>query len=135
MEEENFEDQLVDSTRDMLKEEFGGSEGFELDKSNEFDEKLESEANSKNTNWSSEELEFLAQNRTSMDNEEMEEFLKGEKDFQREDHGSFSSTEEKFILQNYQAKTVDEIAEELDRSPRAVEMQLRIMGLGDQVDR
>jgi len=81
------------------------------------------------------EVEYLLNNRKSMDNEEMEEFLNRDKDFQREDFGSFSNTEEKFILQNYQAKTVDEMAEEIDRSPRAVEMQLRIMGLGDRVDR
>lgn len=81
------------------------------------------------------EVEYLLNNRNSMDNEDMEEFLNRDKDFQREDFGSFSNTEEKFILQNYQAKTVDEIADQIDRSPRAVEMQLRVMGLGDQVDR
>ena len=81
------------------------------------------------------EVEYLLNNRKGMDNEDMEEFLNRDKDFQREDFGSFSNTEEKFILQNYQAKTVDEIADQIDRSPRAVEMQLRVMGLGDQVDR
>ena len=81
------------------------------------------------------EVEYLLNNRKSMDNDDMEEFLNRDKDFQREDFGSFSNTEEKFILRNYQAKTADEIADEIDRSPRAVEMQLRIMGLGDKVDR
>ncbi|WEL23127.1 hypothetical protein [Candidatus Nanohalovita haloferacivicina] len=81
------------------------------------------------------EVEFLLNNRTSMDNDDMEEFLRRDKEFQKEDFGQFSNTEEKFLLQNHSSMSVDDIAEKIDRSPRAVEMQLRIMGLGDSVDR
>lgn len=86
-------------------------------------------------NWSSEELKYLLNNRESMSNDDLKEFFERDKEFQREDFGQFSSSEEKFILQNYSSMSVEDIADRMDRSPRAVEMQLRIMGLGEKVDR
>lgn len=131
--EEEFTESAVEEMVDNLIESSEGNGNPRKKFAEEMDEEGPSEKVGRELDEN--EVEFLLNNRASMDNDDMEEFLRRDKDFQKEDFGNFTNTEEKFILQNHAAMSVDDIAEKIDRSPRAVEMQLRIMGLGDRVDR
>lgn len=80
------------------------------------------------------EMEFLVRQRTRMDNEELEKFLSGTHEVNESRNWSpFSRTEEKYLLQNVKNSSVEDLSESVDRSPEEVRMQLRIMGLEDQI--
>ncbi|MFB6204351.1 MAG: hypothetical protein ABEJ75_01765, partial [Candidatus Nanohaloarchaea archaeon] len=82
--------------------------------------------------WDPEEVEFLVNNRTEMDNDEMEDFLRGDTELQQREWSPFSRSEERFILQHHQSSSPGEIAESLDREERAVELQMMLMGLKEE---
>ena len=103
-------------------------------KANAQEEKIERQAFSETgANITPQQLEFLVRERTGMDNEELQKFLAGEHEVQEEFRNwkPFSHTEEKFLLQNAQNSEVEEIAASLDRQPKEVELQMKIMGLED----
>ncbi|MFB6203539.1 MAG: hypothetical protein ABEK01_03535 [Candidatus Nanohaloarchaea archaeon] len=98
-------------------------------KQNELDERAEDEASSRIPGpWSREEIEFLKNNRHGMDNDDMEEFLRKEKEVQGEDL-PFSRNEKRFILFNFNDYSAEEIADSLMRDEEDVRMQMKLMGL------
>ena len=136
--EEEVEDELKQVTEDVVENDLLESDRKPemKHKSNAQEEKLERQAFSETgASMSPQQIEFLARQRTSMDNEELQKFLSGEHEVHEKDRNwkPFSRTEEKFLLQNIQSADVDEIASRLDRDPEEVEMQVKIMGLEDQL--
>ena len=136
--EEEVEDELRQKTVEALENDVldSGGKPEMKHKSNTQEEKLEKQAFSETgASMTPEQVEFLVRQRTSMDNEELEKFLAGEHELQDEFRNwePFSRTEEKFLLQNIQSQDVEEIAASLDRSPQQVELQMKIMGLDDQL--
>lgn len=104
-------------------------------KSGPEDEKIERQAFSKTgASMTPQQVEYLVQEKTSMDNEELESFLAGEHEAskQLESWNNFSRTEEKFVMQNFQTSSPEEIAQRLDRSEEEVELKLKIMGLNPE---
>jgi hypothetical protein len=133
--DEEVEQDLRERTQEMIDHDVleNESSGLEMKhKSGEKDEEIERKASSKTgANWNPEEIEFLARQKTGMDNEELQEFLAGNHEV-REDIRNwepFSRTEEKYLMQNIQTQELEDIAEHLDRDPQQVEIQLKIMGL------
>jgi Fe-S cluster biosynthesis and repair protein YggX len=133
--DEEVEQDLRERTEEMIEHDVLETEDSGLDmkhKSGEMDEEVERKASSKTgASWNAEEIEFLARQKTGMDNEELREFLAGNHEV-REDIRNwepFSRTEEKYLMQNIQGQDVEEVAEHLDRDPQQVEIQLKIMGL------
>lgn len=79
--------------------------------------------------WQEEEIKYLLEKRKEMSNEELEEFFQRKSELHEMDFNPFSRTEEKLILQNYNAKTPEELASMLDREERVVKLKLDLMGL------
>ena len=133
-----LDDEIEDDLRNRTKE-IIDNEVLEEDekpgmkhKSGEMDEKIEREAFSETgASLNPEQIEFLVRQRTSMDNEELEEFLAGNHDARKELRSwePFSRTEEKYMMQNLQTESIEEIAQSIDRKPEQVELQIKIMGL------
>lgn len=122
MSAEDVKDQLVDEAKRVLDEQMTDREEIEKASMDEPD------LNNKGA-WSEQEIEFLKNNRMDMDNEEMQEFLKGEKDFQQDDWTPFSRTEERYIIESYGTTSAEKIASGLDRDPDKVKKKIRMMGL------
>lgn len=136
--EEEVEDQLKQVTEDVVENDLLESDRQPEMKheSNAQEEKIERQAFSETgASMSPQQIEFLVRQKTSMDNDELEEFLSGEHRVHEKDRSwkPFSMTEEKFLLQNIQGSDIDEIAAQIDRDPEEVKMQVKIMGLEDQL--
>lgn len=136
LDQEDLEQELTDQAQRLLESELTGkkkdrkvSEGFKT--KNKQDEKLKRNADSKTSGyWSKDETEFITKNRTKLDNEELQEFLAGEHNVNKERKwDQFSRTEEKFMRSNIQTTDKEQIAERLDRDEEEIEIQLKIMGL------
>lgn len=137
--EDEVEEELKQVTEQVIEEDvLEREEAPEMNhKANAQEEKIERQAFSKTgANMTPQQLEFMVRQRTSMDNEELQKFLAGEHEVQEEFRNwkPFSRTEEKFLLQNAQNSDVEEIAESIDRDPKEVELQLKIMGLENQLE-
>jgi len=105
----------------------------EVDKQNEFDEKLEKDTNTEGV-WSEQEIDYLKNNSQNMSNDELEEFLKGQSEFQEDDFDRFSRTEKKFVMKNFPAQDADSIAESLNREVEEVERKIKMLGLGHKLN-
>ena len=105
----------------------------EVDKQNEFDERLEKDLNTEGV-WSDQEIEYLKNNSTEMSNGELKEFLMGQSEFQEDDFDRFSRSEKKFVMKNFPMQDVDSIAEQLDRPVEEVEKKIKMLGLGHKLD-
>lgn len=138
--DDGIEDDLRERTREMIDHEVLGEENAKPSmkhKSGEMDEKIEREALSETgASWNPEQIEFLVRQRTSMDNEELQEFLAGDHDARKELRSwePFTRTEEKFLMQNLQTESIEEIAASIDRKPEQVELQIKIMGLDHLIE-
>ena len=108
-------------------------DGVEVDKQNEFDERLEKDLNTEGV-WSDQEIEYLKNNSTEMSNDELKEFLMGQSEFQEDDFDRFSRSEKKFVMKNFPMQDVDSIAEQLDRPVEEVEKKIKMLGLGHKLD-
>ncbi len=145
MDQEDYEDYLVDKAKELLKEDLtdagkGDMEKPEMrSKTSEIDEKAEKDSTSEiPAPWDPREVEHLARNRKKMSKEEMEEFLKKDSELHREieeldEWSGFSRWEERFIIQRNGDKPGD-IAEELERDVDEVRIKMRIMGLVPEKD-
>jgi DNA-directed RNA polymerase specialized sigma24 family protein len=103
-------------------------DAIDVDKRNKLDEKLEADLNTDEGVWSREEVEFLANNRESMGNDELKEFLERRSDFQSSGFEPFSESEEEVILRSFPGQSAAEIAERLDRDVEMVEKKLKMLG-------
>lgn len=142
MEEEEYEDYLVDKAKELLNEQMesktdkeskSDTPDFGMERK-DLDKKAGKESTSKIPfSWDPRELKHLTNNRTNMSNEEMREFLKKDSEFhdkfEEDDWKGFSRWEERFILQRHSTMNKEEIAEQLDRSTSEVEAKIHMMGL------
>ena len=82
-------------------------------------------------NWDPVELDFLLNNRTSLGNKELEDFLREDSELHEkmEKLSDFRDTEKRFLMDHYQALSIEEMADRLDRDEEVVELKLEIMGL------
>lgn len=117
-----MKDELVEEAKRVIDEQMTHREKLEKASMEKPDERS-------NPEWSEQEVEFLKNNRNSMSNEELEEFMKGEKDFQQDDWAPFSRTEERYIIQSYGTTSTEKIAEGLDRDVEQLKKKIRMMGL------
>lgn len=122
MDREDVKDELVEEAKRVIDEQMTHREKMEKASMERPDERS-------NPEWSEQEVEFLKNNRNSMSNEELEEFMKGEKDFQQDDWAPFSRTEERYIIQSYGTTSTEKIAEGLDRDVEQLKKKIRMMGL------
>lgn len=140
MEQEEYEDYLVDRAKELLNEQMetepdkGPNKPEMKNKRNSMDEKVEREASSKiPVSWDPQEVEALVRNRKDMTNDELDEFLRKDSKIQEEiedfEWNGFSRWEERFIIQHHMTMDTEGIAGEIDRDPREVELKMRIMGL------
>lgn len=132
--EDGVNEDLKNATREALEDDIlDSSREPEMPvKNGDKDEKIERQALSKTEgSLSPQQLEFLVRQRTDMSNDELQKFLAGEHEVLEDerDWKPFSRTEERFLLQNADASSVEEIAKSIDRDPEEVKLQLRIMGL------
>ena len=104
----------------------------EVDKRNEFDERLEQDLNSEGV-WSNQEIEYLKNNSQEMSNDELKEFFMGQSDFQESSFNRFSQSEEKFLMKNFPMQDADYIAEQLNRTVEEVEKKVKMLGLGHEL--
>jgi signal recognition particle GTPase len=122
MDREDVKDELVEEAKRVIDEQMTHREKMEKASMEKPDERS-------NPEWSEQEVEYLKNNRNSMSNEELEEFMKGEKDFQQDDWAPFSRTEERYIIQSYGTTSTEKIAEGLDRDVEQLKKKIRMMGL------
>ncbi|MFB6190626.1 MAG: hypothetical protein ABEJ91_03575 [Candidatus Nanohaloarchaea archaeon] len=146
MEDEEYEDYLVDKAKEILNEEIVESDEEDMEapemknKRNQMDEKAEKDSTSRIPfSWDPQEIEHLTRNRTKMSNEEMKEFFERDSDFQEkmekiDEWKGFSRWEERLMVQQHSVKSVEEIAEELERDRREIELKMHMMGLKVDVD-
>jgi len=138
--DDEIEGDLRDRTKELIDQEVLETESSKprmKHKSGEKDEKIEREAFSQTgASWNAEQIEFLVRQRTSMDNEELREFLAGEHDARKELRAwdPFTRTEEKYLMQNLQTQSIEDIAENINRDPKQVELQIKIMGLEEFIE-
>ncbi|MFB6143949.1 MAG: hypothetical protein ABEJ98_01435 [Candidatus Nanohaloarchaea archaeon] len=144
---EEYEDYLVDKAKELLREDMESSAEVDSkiekpemkNKQNQLDEKAEKESTSEIPyTFDPREIEFLAENRKEMTNEELEEFLRKDSDVHEkledvDEWNGFSRWEERFMVQNHNSKSPGEIAEELDRDEDEVELKMRMLGLQPEV--
>lgn len=137
MEDEEYNDYLVDKAKELLNEQVSGADDEDVDVPEpERDpiEKAEAEGKSKiPVTWDPQEVEHLARNRKNMSNDELKEFLEKESDLQKElekidDWKGFNRWEERFMIQNNLDMEPEDIARELDRGEREVRLKMRMMG-------
>lgn len=83
--------------------------------------------------WDPVELDFLLNNRTSLGNKELEEFLQEDSDLHEKMNklSNFSPTEKRFLMENAQTMSKEDMAERLDREPDVVELKLQTLGLDE----
>lgn len=140
MDEDAYRDYLVDTAKDLLEEMEDGPE-----QTVEPDDTLQPDTPSPDTVGSAgepggdpgvdavdrHEPDFLARNRASMSNDELEEFLAGNSPFHEAltEEDAFTRWEKRFLIQHHDTLSVDELAEQLDRDREAVRAGLRLLGL------
>jgi hypothetical protein len=138
MDQEDFLKDKAESAAEKLSSgvdvENRGDKTVEVDKRNEFDEKLEKDIETDEAVWSSEEVEYLAHNRHKMSNDELKEFLNRNSDFHEGDFERFSRSEKEFVMRHFPAKDVEEIAEQIDRSEEEVEKKIEMLGLANKLE-
>lgn len=135
MDEEEYEDYLVDKAKDLLKEQTSDLEEVpEADKEKHLTDDMKEKENSKIPfSWDPREIEHLARNRKSMTNKDLEEFMESDSKIHEEmeeidEWKGFSRWEERLIIQRHGQDTVEEIASEIQRDEREVKLKMRIMG-------
>ena len=111
-----------------------GDKTVKIDKRNEFDEKLEKDIYTDEGVWSSEEIEYLTNNRHKMSNDELKDFLNRNSDFQEGEFERFSEAEEEVIMRNFPMQDVEELSERLDRPEKEVEKKIKMLGLGNKLE-
>ncbi|WP_153549893.1 hypothetical protein [Candidatus Nanohalobium constans] len=104
----------------------------EVDKQNEFDEKLETDLNTDGV-WSEQEIEYLKNNSQNMSNDELKEFFMKNSDFQETKFERFSRSEKKYVMKNFPAQNLDTIADQLNRPVEEVEKKIEMLGLGHEL--
>lgn len=139
MDQEEYEDYLVDKAKEILDEQTSDVEEQEIEiqeqKESKDIEKPEAEEEKRiPANFDPREIQHLTENRKSMSNKEMKEFLQRESDLQEElnkigEWKGFSRWEERFMIQNNLSKEPEEIADELDREEKQVRLKMRMLGL------
>lgn len=139
MDQDEYQDYLVDKAKELLDEQTSDVEEEDLDVETDRDkdiiDKAEEEGKSKiPAAFDPREIEHLANNRKKMDNQELKQFLEKESDLQKEmkdidDWKGFSRWEERFMIQNNLNREPDEIAEELGREEKEVRLKMRMLGL------
>lgn len=122
MDSEDLDDNLADEAKRVVDEQMTHREKLE-------EASIESSDEINRPGLDEQEVEFLKNNRKRMSNDELEKFMKGDKSFQREGWKKFSRTEEKYILQNYSMKEIEDIAADLDREVEDVKQKIMMMGL------
>ena len=136
MNDEDYEDYLVDKAKELLKEETESSEEeLPMDsKKKHLDRKTRDKEDSKIPfSWDPREVEHLARNRKSMTNKDLEEFMESDSKIHEEmedidEWKGFSRWEERLLIQRHGQNTVEEIAEEIDRDVKEVKLKMRTMG-------
>lgn len=140
MDQDEYQDYLVDKAKELLEEQTSDEEDRDTDVETQEDErdiieKAEEEGKSKiPAAFDPREIEHLSNNRKKMSNSELKEFLEKESDLQREledidEWNGFSRWEERFMIQNNLNKEPEEIAEELGREEKEVRLKMRMLGL------
>jgi hypothetical protein len=139
MDQDEYQDYLVDKAKELLDEQTSDVEEEDLDVEKDGDkdiiDKAEEEGKSKiPAAFDPREIEHLANNRKKMDNQELKQFLEKESDLQKEmkdidEWKGFSRWEERFMIQNNLNREPDEIAEELGREEKEVRLKMRMLGL------
>ncbi|MFB6245189.1 MAG: hypothetical protein ABEJ03_02470 [Candidatus Nanohaloarchaea archaeon] len=133
MEPEVFEPELRERAKKMVESEVSEVEGISEDKKR-LEERAERESESKIPfAWDPREIEHLAENASSMSNEELERFLqKGSELHDKmediEDWSKFSRWEERLIMQKTDS-TAEQVAEELNRAEEEIEAKRIMMGI------
>lgn len=135
--QEEYEDYLVDKAKELLNQEVSGVDGREVpDPSKERRDHRDDEM--KNSDipmaFDPRETEFLAENRKSMSNQELKEFLEQESELQEklkqiDNWKGFSRWEERLMVQKHTSHGVEAIAEELGRDETEVRLKMRMLGL------
>jgi len=139
MDQEEYQDYLVDKAKELLNAELSDKEERKKPemkrKRNKRDEKVEKEAGSKIPfMWDPRETKHLVNNRKNMDNKDLKKFFEKETEFQEkledlDDWKGFSRWEERFLIQNQSVKTPEEMAEQLDRDIEHVKMKMYMLGI------
>jgi hypothetical protein len=127
----NVEKQAEVAAEKLINDDMDGDR-VEVDKQNEFDERLEKDLNTEGV-WSDQEIEYLKNNSTEMSNDELKEFLMSQSEFQEDDFDRFSRSEKKFVMKNFPMQDVDSIAEQMDRPVEEVEKKIKMLGLGHEL--
>jgi len=133
MSSKDFIEEKAEVAAEKLINEEGDGDRIEVDKQNEFDEKLEKDLNTEGV-WSEQEIDYLKNNRQNMSNDEMKEFLMGQSEFQEDDFERFSRSEKKFVMKNFPAQDVESIAEQINRPVDEVEKKIKMLGLGHKLE-
>ena len=140
MDEEARKDYLVDRAKEAIEDQLESEDGpFDEErpqrpelnnKRNSMDERLEEKASRKTSGeWSMEEIEFLKNNRSEMSNDEMEDFMNRESEFHEVEWEPFSRSQERYLIQAYNIPSLEELADEMDRTETVLSLKLRMMGL------
>lgn len=139
MDQEEYQDYLVDKAKELLNAELSDKEERKKPemkrKRNKRDEKVEKEAGSKIPfMWDPRETKHLVNNRKNMDNKDLKKFFEKETEFQEkledlDDWKGFSRWEERFLIQNQSVKSPEEMAEQLDRDLEHVKMKMYMLGI------
>ncbi|MFT4893114.1 MAG: hypothetical protein ACI8Z7_000912 [Candidatus Nanohaloarchaea archaeon] len=139
MDQEEYDDYLVDKAKELLDEQTSDVKEQDLevetDEDKDIIDKAEEEGKSKiPATFDPREIEHLSRNRKNMSNQELKEFLEKESDLQKElneidEWKGFSRWEERFMIQNNLNREPDEIAEELGREEKEVRLKMRMLGL------
>jgi hypothetical protein len=81
--------------------------------------------------WDPVELDFLINNRTSLGNKELEDFLQEDSEVHEkmEKLSNFSNTEKRFLMEHAQVMNIEQLAERLDREEEVVQLKLESLGL------
>lgn len=143
---EEYEDYLVDKAKELLNEQLEAEKAEEQipdrdrkpempEKTSQKDQKVEDEATSEIPfSWDPREVKHLTRNRQKMSNEEMREFLEKdsklhEKMSEIDEWKGFTRWEERFMVQHHSQMDKEELAEELQRDVKEVELKLHMMGI------
>lgn len=139
MDDEEYQDYLVDKAKELLQTELSGAEKQETPNpkknSNENKERIEKQEDSKIPfTWDPRETKHLVNNRKNMDNSELKEFFENETEFQKkledmDDWKGFSRWEERYLIQNQSAKDPEQLAEQLGRGTEEVKIKMHMLGI------
>lgn len=135
MNDEEFDDYLVDKAKEILNDQTNDIEREEKDdKKERLEERAKKESESEIPfSWDPQEIEHLARNRRSMSNDELEDFMDKDSELHEklEEVGEwkgFARWEERFLLQNMD-KEAEALADEMERSKPEIEAKKIMMGI------